>query len=270
MGATAWMNNNGFLNGLRMKKLTSLLLASGCCVLMASCANTVVNAERPRVPQVKGDPSKVGALSSLTRVEALSIADSFVKHCWTPTQANVLHGPDAHGIRVETPDVTFNMPGKAPGYWSPGEVAVGIPYCWGGMDTPESFDRGIAEGKFAGDVCTDTKRKLLDDGVSAQTCGVDCSGFVSRCWKLTWSCSTRELPFICDELRSFDDLKPGDAVNFENAHVMLVAGFIGGDHKTLAVYQTGSPNSWKCEKQWVTLDWLKKAGYKPWRYRGIK
>lgn len=239
-------------------------------IALTSCADLNGNPERPRVPHVKGDPSKVGPLTTLTRTESVRIADSYVKHLWTPTIANVKHGPDAKGIRVDTPDISLTLPNQAPGYWRPGELARGIPYCWGGMDTPETFDRGITQGKFAGDVCTTTKRKLLDDGVSSQTCGVDCSGFVSRCWKLSWPCSTREIPFICDELPSFDELKPGDAVNFENAHVMLVSGFLDKERTRILVYQTGSPVSWNVEKQWVDIDWLKKAGYKPWRYRGIK
>lgn len=242
----------------------------GVLFFQIGCAQQAIDDPRPKVPHVPGDPSKVGPLTTLTRKECIKIADSYVNHHWKATVANIHHGPDASGLRVDTPDGSYQVAGKAPGFWTTATENVSIPYCWGGMDTPESFDRGIAAGKYAGDVCTDEKRRLLDAGVSKQTCGVDCSGLVSRCWKLDWPCSTREIPFICEPLASFDDLKPGDVVNFENAHVMLVSGFMDGKHEKIMTYQTGTPRSWRVTKGWVTIDWLKRAGYKPWRYKGIR
>ena len=250
------------------KTYLAAAVALASCALQIGCETSPDL--RPKVPNVKGDPAKVGKLSKVTRAECMRIADSYVHHHWKATAANVFHGVDADGIHVETPDVSFSAPGKAPGYWTTERENVSIPYCWGGMDTPESFDRALAEGKAAGDVCTDDKRRSLDDGVSKHTCGVDCSGLVSRCWKLDWPCSTREVPFVCDPLPDFAALKPGDVVNYENAHIMLFAGFRDAAHKEILIYQTGSPNSWAAQKSWVPIWWLKAAGYKPWRYKGMR
>src|SRR4051812_42594392 len=80
--------------------------------------------------------------SRLTRAEAISIAQSYVAHEWTPTEANLFHGVDAHGIRVDTPDAQFHGENKEHGWWLIGERNTGFPYKWGGFETPEEFDRG--------------------------------------------------------------------------------------------------------------------------------
>ncbi len=94
---------------------------------------------------------------------------------------NILHGPDANGVEVNTPDVSYKPPSGRDGWWVPGAVNKGIPYKWGGFDDPESFDQGVANGLAAGDAATPAKRKADNAAVSAHAAGVDCSGFVSRC-----------------------------------------------------------------------------------------
>ena len=36
------------------------------------------------------------------------------------------------------------------GWWIPGEVNHGVPYQWGGFDSPASFDAAVASGHAAG------------------------------------------------------------------------------------------------------------------------
>ena len=53
-----------------------------------------------------------------------------------------------------------------------------VGYKWGGFNTLSQYIDGLKSNKFAGDIHT--------DGVSSAAVGVDCSGFVSRCWQLSY------------------------------------------------------------------------------------
>jgi len=66
----------------------------------------------------------------------------------------------------------------------------------------------VQAGKKAGDVGDAAKRKLGDSGTSFESCGIDCSGFVSRCWNLSRPYSTAEMHQICVPLTSWDELLP--------------------------------------------------------------
>lgn len=45
--------------------------------------------------------------STLTRKEAIATAERYLLMKWTPTEKNILHGNDANGIRVDTPDTSY-------------------------------------------------------------------------------------------------------------------------------------------------------------------
>lgn len=206
---------------------------------------------------------------TVKRSETLVIAESYLHHRWQGEKRHIQHGSDAKGIQVDTPDEHFKPAGISPGWWKTQSTNVGMPYCWGGFDTPASFDAGLREGKWAGDIYTEKKRAMLDDAVSQQTVGIDCSGFISRCWRLSRSYSTREIPQICDPLSSWEELKPGDVLNMTNAHVLLFAGFTRKDKSEILVYETGCPPTWKVMKHTIQVLWLQSLGYQPWRYKGI-
>jgi hypothetical protein len=140
---------------------------------------------------------------------------------------------------------------------------------WGGFDTPETFDAGLKEGKYAGDIYTMDKRRLLDDAVSKHAVGIDCSGFVSRCWKLPRSYSTRELPGLCEPVNDLAQLKPGDIFNTHNAHVVLFAGWTNPERTELLFYEAGSNPAWKVVLQKSSLSFLLDKGFTAWRYRGM-
>ena len=176
----------------------------------------------------------------MTRAEALALAQRYVDHQWIPTEAHRFHGVDANGIRVDTPDAGFVSNGKERGWWIAGQQNIGIPYQWGGFSSPQEFDRGLREGKYAGDIYSAEKRRLLDDGVTKSAVGVDCSGFVSRCWRLPRSYSTRELPQLCEPVSDPAELQPGDIFNRHNAHVQLFAGWIDPERTKVRVYRSES------------------------------
>ena len=136
------------------------------------------------------------------RTEALRIGESYVLHRYNSTSNNLAPtnttAPDGDIIR--TPD------------WLVVGINARIPYKWGGFNTLSQFDAGLASNRYAGDIHT--------DGVSSYAVGVDCSGFVSRCWKLTYHASTSYMPNITNQYSSWDDLKPGDALH-KVGHVRL-------------------------------------------------
>ena len=106
-----------------------------------------------------------------------------------------------------------------------------------------------------------------DVGTSAESCGIDCSGFVSRCWKLSRPYSTRELHEICDPLNSWDELLPGDCLLNDKHVVLFVKWSVPG--KELLGYQAGPFPKWKVSSCGLTREKLVQEGYAPWRYRGI-
>jgi len=208
--------------------------------------------------------------STVTRKEAIATAERYLMLKWTPAEKNILHGNDANGLRVDTPDTTY-MPAKGnPGWWKPGVKNIGMPYKWGGFDTPESFLAGVRAGQPAGDTYTAEKRRLLEAGTSKVAVGIDCSGLVSRCWNLPHPFSTRTITRFCEPVKDLNDLRPGDIFNTDNAHVLLFAGWAKPDRSRLLAYETGAPPMMKVLLNDMGTEWLLAKGYKPWRYRGIR
>ncbi|MDO9548680.1 MAG: T9SS type A sorting domain-containing protein, partial [Candidatus Marinimicrobia bacterium] len=112
------------------------------------------------------------------------------------------------------------------------------PYKWGGFSTLDQFDDGLLAGKYAGD------RYTGKSSGSGYAVGVDCSGFVSRCWKLSRHYSTREMDDeIAVAYASWEDLKPGDAIHKEG-HVRLAVDN-NPNGTILAVEAAGSSTDWR-------------------------
>lgn len=216
------------------------LLGFGCWLIVASCATRV------------------------TRHEAVDTAYRYTRVAWMPEERHVRHGLDSVGLPVHTPDLASAWPGDRRGWWKPGVPAEGMPYQWGGFDTPESFVRKIRAGYKAGDIGGPEKRRLGDAGVSAESCGIDCSGLVSRCWKLPRPYSTRELPSICVPLAHWWELKPGDIV-LNDRHVVLFSGW-REDGTAIHGYEAGPMPVWKVSACGLPLEMLEREGYRPWRY----
>ncbi len=233
------------------------LLPAFAILALASCAAPVAVVE-------------TSVFSSVTRSQCMNLAEAYKTHRWTPTAYNIRHGNDARGIRVDTPDATYKGAGVIPGHWRDGEASEGVPYQWGGFCTIAEFDAGIRAGKGAGDVYTSEKRRLLDAAVSDDCVGIDCSGFISRCWRLPRSYSTRELAGLCEPLASWSELKPGDILNTYNAHCLLFAGWHDAEQKRLIAYETGSPPHWKVVSHIIDAKWLRGLGYRPLRYTRMR
>lgn len=243
---------------------TLVFMVSGC---LESCVSTTSNSKAAGAALLPGDPD---APSQVTPSEALGIAQKYSTHAWRPFARNILHGADAAGILVDTPDAGYQSPVNRPGWWLPGEMNQGVPYKWGGYDDLASFDQSIGSGKAAGDVSTPAKRKSDNAAVSAHAAGVDCSGFVSRCLKLPRVYDTAELPSVCKPLADWRELRPGDLLNIPHGHVVLCAGWAQPDHAWIYYYETGGgPDYWKPGLKKAPVAPMLALGYQPLRYRGM-
>ena len=171
----------------------------------------------------------------ITREMIIEIAETYLIHEWFPTENNVFHGNCPHcGKWVDTPDSDFYGSG-----WKSGETNIGVPYQWGGfssisglnLSNEEDFDEQYTgTGEYAGiihyggDIHTQGSQ-------CSRACGVDCSGFVSRCWNLSSKESTSTLPGISNQIK-YEYLKPGDILDKPGYHVILFKEFVN-EEKTL-------------------------------------
>jgi len=141
--------------------------------------------------------------STITRDQIIATAQAYAGHRWYCSASNTGGRTCANGCTVG--DSKFGV-----GY------QVGVAYKWGGFDTIEQFDTKLSQGYVAGD----TEKQCA---ASCAT-GVDCSGFVSRCWGLTTHYTTRDLPSISTPI-SRNELKRGDILNGPGVHVVLFYSF---------------------------------------------
>ena len=166
-------------------------------------------------------------------------AESYRRHVWLASTQNVFHGQDNNDVQVDTPDVNFRPADRRGGFWVPGQLNIGVPYKWGGFDSIADFDAGIKNGKFAGDITT---KRHLENAVSDQAVGVDCSGFVSQCLNLPRQYSTHELPALMFTLASPECLQKADLIIKPHAHCMIFLEFDPSEPGFALVYESGSPH----------------------------
>jgi hypothetical protein len=202
----------------------------------------------------------------ITRAEVLKIAQAYCDYRWQASDKNVKQGKDVDGVEVHTPNRVETS--GDPNLWLAGAENVGMPYKWGGFDSLESFEAGIKKGKAAGDIYSPEKRKLGGAAVSSNAVGIDCSGFISRCWKLPSKQSTNSLPGLCTKLASIGDLKPGDIMDDAGGHVILFAKWLDGT-KTKAQFYESSPYC-KVISSSYDVTGLAPMGFQPLRYKQIR
>ncbi len=205
---------------------------------------------------------------SVSRAEALKIAESYVHHHWWASSKNLLHGTDTKGIEVQTPDREGGRGAPRADCWTVNSDNIGVAYKWGGIDTPESFEAGIKAGKAAGDVYTAAKRQLDSAGVSDAAVGVDCSGFICRCWKLTKRYSTYSFAQICRKLPTPAVLEPADIMNHSAGHVLLFVKWLDPQKKRALFYESSPFSKTVASRRRVSE--MTAAGYIPMRYRYIR
>lgn len=208
---------------------------------------------------------------SVTRGYAINMAYQYTNLEWKATEANALHGADPDNQWVDTPDAAASDKLGSAMWWKPG-INRGMPYKWGGFDTPEEFLQRMEQETpvYAGDYASDAKVEGGDDAVSRYAAGIDCSGLVSRCWRLSRPFSTRELGSLCVQLRDFSELKPGDIALKPGVHVILFEAWANKDHSVFYAIEAGGVPHWKCYRYLISIDTLNRLGYTPHRYKNIR
>jgi hypothetical protein len=190
------------------------------------------------------------------RERMLAVARDYASFEWQGAAGNVQHGPDADGIGVDTPDVSFDPKG-----WKPDATNHGMPYAWGGFTSIEEFRAGLQAGRPAGQVPTTERARA-----SAAAMGLDCSGFIARCWELPIKQSTRSLGALCYPLPEAAALQPGDILNCFDSHVVLFEGWTDDSHAKLKVFEAARL---QIQESVYTASKLLAAGFQPMRYKPL-
>ncbi|MFH2143331.1 MAG: T9SS type A sorting domain-containing protein [Bacteroidota bacterium] len=158
---------------------------------------------------------------AIYRSQIIAIAKTYEEHYWTANANNIGYvSASCGGSYYTTPT------------WVQLGTNLSIPYMWGGFSSLTQYDQGMIDGKSAGDMNTTS--------VASSCCvGVDCSGYVSRAWDQSSKYGTSTLPGISTAYASFDDLLPGDIVNYAGSHVRLVYT-LNGNGTVTVLEATGS------------------------------
>jgi cell wall-associated NlpC family hydrolase len=188
----------------------------------------------------------IARLPETTRAEVVARAESLAKHPWVASASN-LHASCSKSYVSD---------------WKSGQRVTGLPYCWGGVDSAEQFDRKLAKGLAAG--------AHSRYGVLGCATGIDCSGFVTMAWGLTLqghAYTTSNLRTIAGKPKYnwFTDMKPGDVLNKAGSHVVLFIGY-NADGSINVCEASGSAARVICHR----TTWSRYKGYIPLVYKGIE
>jgi hypothetical protein len=140
---------------------------------------------------------------TVCRLYATNTANSYLNHGWNCSQANYDTCQGSQRPAFLT----------APGFYG------NIPYDWGGFSSISEFDADIAANKTAGNTST---------VVLFCTTGVDCSGFVQRCWNINdVKINDLGLTNYCTNIAFLDPgnpppwMNPGDMYRLPGQHVRM-------------------------------------------------
>ena len=183
----------------------------------------------------------------------------YANHEWYATEKNVMHGMDANGVYVDTPDITWHGEVLDCGWWKVNQNNKGVPYGWGNASTLEEFDNGITEGKYAGNVPEDKSRYR-----SWFSIGVDCSGLLTVCWDLPKKIAAKDIPNIA-ECIEFEEIMQGDVFAI-SSHVMLFKEFHDVEKTMVRIIDSSRSTGRVSERDFLLGD-LFSQGYKIYRKR---
>ncbi|MBN1423986.1 SH3 domain-containing protein [Candidatus Fermentibacteria bacterium] len=182
----------------------------------------------------------------LSRSQMMLNARAFVNLQWSASSGNITSGiqqlPDGSSVRT------------------PAWVTVGakqkVPYKWGGFTSTSTFAAGVPLGKKCGDDYTESV-----SWTDLYCIGVDCSGFVSRCWNTSQKYGTATLSQIAAQLGSFGEMRRGDCLNLVSSHVRLCAE---DNPPGMVLTMEASAYDWRVSYRAYTLSAL--SSYVPMRF----
>ncbi|HOT98115.1 MAG TPA: hypothetical protein PLN61_00165 [bacterium] len=187
-------------------------------------------------------------LPERSREQIIQTARQYSEHAWTCGANN----QEAKCVTAATYQCKFK----------PGDTITGIAYDWGGFDSPEEFDRKLAAGQAAG--------SHSKEGITNCTTGIDCSGFVMRCWGI----DTDNPRYTTSTIRSiaprpkyiwYTEMQPGDALVKPGSHIVLFAGYSPANEPM--VYEASGSAS---RVIFQVCSWGRFRDYYPLVYRGVK
>ena len=181
-------------------------------------------------------PALPAPAQSINRVEVIDRAQAYCYHPWTCTQQNL------EASCVSNYDSLYTLGDH-----------LGLPYDWGGYVSLHQFGVDIRSGKGAG--------TPPYGAVAACTTGLDCSGYVSKCWD-TAHYTTSSIGNVSAVINRAD-LLPGDALNDPGNHIELYAGTLAGG--TPYFYHAAPPN---VHMNWYS-GWAGVQGFDAIRYDNI-
>ena len=186
-----------------------------------------------------------------TITQAYENAEQYCNMEWTPVSGNVSYActPITSTLYITTPVTNYN-------------TQIGVPYKYGGFTNWDMFKEYASYGRYTGNShCYNGQNNCYQDpyqdGSDTHVIGVDCSGFVSRCWELWSHVWTGDIPnhtnYLGDLIYHFNDgtLRTGDALNFignsscsnVTRHVMMYA-YHTGNQDEIVVFES-SATGWK-------------------------
>lgn len=136
-----------------------------------------------------------------------------------------------------------------------------MPYCWGGFSTTAQYKTGMSNSGRVGNINTSSP------GHVANTYGLDCSGYVSRCWRQSTKYGTSTIGSICNSI-TYSALKPADALNKSGSHIVIYECSDGAGNYVL--YEATTLNQYdKVSHTNRPISSLSSGGYVALRYQGI-
>jgi hypothetical protein len=157
---------------------------------------------------------------NVCRQDAKNTADTYYAHAWYCYQANY----DLCTQNIGGTNYTSQRPNYITGLGWYGYV----PYAWNGWRTVAEFDSDMAASKSAGHT-----RTTPIGGMSCAS-GVDCSGFIQRCWGISdTKYNDTGLTAWCSNIADFDVQNPppwmhlGDMYRWPGVHVRMHDNYNG-------------------------------------------
>lgn len=213
----------------------------------------------------------------ITRADVINNTRRYINiQGWTPLQ-------DTHVFNLANPDHTFHSAFRMVA----GRQYDVVPYCYGGFDSRTRFSTRINNR-----VCPGGWDRISGNGtkhwydpppirfgyawrVSQNLAGIDCSGYVLRCWDFTSRringiyYNTNRLPNLCVEVDR-RDLKKGDILNSRRlGHVMIFNELRGFQVDVYEARGGGRHREFRAGDEFGrvvhhTIDWARMNRYTPY------
>jgi hypothetical protein len=172
---------------------------------------------------------------AISRDSCMNIAASYYYATWTAVAGNC--------------NKTYNT-------YTVGQVTQGIPYNWGGYDMLTTAKNKLKSGVVAGD------SKVFGTAMTSYA-GVDCSGYVSRCW-ISGRYTTSTIPSIATTI-AWTALIRGDVTNKASSHVRLVDYLVTGSNNIMLYESTAGVSPPRVTHRVLSRD----TTYIPMRYKSM-